>query len=101
MICPVCKIRAGIKETRMQDDGSMMRRYRCANDHKFVTHEALDRVYTDADVKAYQREAGLRLFEASGKVRKPKKAAKPAPLQHHVAQAPARPPYRTMEMLSC
>jgi len=46
MICPVCQIRAGVKETRMQDDGSMMRRYRCANDHKFVTHEQLDRVYT-------------------------------------------------------
>lgn len=44
MQCPKCGVWTFVKETRRQRDGTKLRRYWCANEHKFVTIERLERM---------------------------------------------------------
>ena len=40
MKCPACKAWSTVKETRERQDGTVRRRYQCANLHRFTTSEA-------------------------------------------------------------
>ena len=42
--CPVCEKWVSTLETRQRSDGSTYRRYECANLHRFVTKEKIERV---------------------------------------------------------
>ena len=42
--CPVCDQWVSVLETRSRDNNETYRRYRCANEHRFVTHEKVERV---------------------------------------------------------
>ena len=42
--CPVCEKWVSTLETRHRSDGSTYRRYECANLHRFVTKEKIERV---------------------------------------------------------
>ena len=42
--CPVCEKWVRTLETRARPDGSTYRRYECANEHRFVTKEKVERV---------------------------------------------------------
>ena len=42
--CPVCGKWVSTLETRQRSDGSTYRRYECANLHRFVTKEKIERV---------------------------------------------------------
>jgi transcriptional regulator NrdR family protein len=44
MQCPRCNVWTFVRETRRRSDGSKLRRYQCANDHKFVTVERFERM---------------------------------------------------------
>jgi hypothetical protein len=44
MKCPVCKAWVQVKETRQRPDNAILRRYECANGHRFVTNEAVTKV---------------------------------------------------------
>ena len=41
MKCPQCKAWTIVKETRQRVDGSIYRRYQCANGHRFTTCETV------------------------------------------------------------
>ena len=42
--CPVCDQWVSVLETRSRDNNETYRRYRCANEHRFVTHEKVERI---------------------------------------------------------
>lgn len=42
--CPVCKSWVRTLETRAREGNATYRRYECANEHRFVTHEKVERV---------------------------------------------------------
>ena len=42
--CPVCDQWVSVLETRARDNNETYRRYRCANEHRFVTNEKVERV---------------------------------------------------------
>lgn len=44
MKCPLCKAWVMVKETRSRPDNTRLRRYECANLHRFVTLEKVERV---------------------------------------------------------
>lgn len=44
MKCPVCGAWVTVKETRSRSANTVYRRYECANEHRFVTSEAVVRV---------------------------------------------------------
>ena len=44
MQCPKCGVWTFVKETRRKPDNTKIRRYWCANDHRFVTVERLERM---------------------------------------------------------
>lgn len=44
MKCPVCQTWTMVKETRTKPGNTKLRRYECANLHRFVTLEKVERV---------------------------------------------------------
>ena len=42
--CPVCDQWVSVLETRARDNNETYRRYRCANEHRFVTKEKVERI---------------------------------------------------------
>jgi hypothetical protein len=42
--CPVCDQWVSVLETRSRDNNETYRRYRCANEHRFVTKEKVERI---------------------------------------------------------
>ncbi len=44
MKCPVCQTWTMVKETRTRPGNTKLRRYECANLHRFVTLEKVERV---------------------------------------------------------
>ncbi|MBV5346497.1 MAG: hypothetical protein JZU63_13810, partial [Rhodoferax sp.] len=44
MKCPVCNTWVMVKETRARPNNVAYRRYECANEHRFITLEKVERV---------------------------------------------------------
>lgn len=44
MKCPVCGTWTLVKETRVRPNNEKYRRYECANLHRFITYERVERV---------------------------------------------------------
>ena len=44
MKCPVCQAWTVVKETRTRPGNIKYRRYECANLHRFVTNEKIERI---------------------------------------------------------
>ena len=42
--CPMCDQWVSVLETRSRDNNETYRRYRCANEHRFVTKEKVERI---------------------------------------------------------
>ena len=49
--CPVCNQWVSTLETRHRADGSTYRRYECANEHRFVTKEKIERILLVSHIK--------------------------------------------------
>lgn len=51
MKCPVCNAWVVVKETRSRPNNIAYRRYECANEHRFVTHEQVVRLIKPKEKK--------------------------------------------------
>jgi transcriptional regulator NrdR family protein len=51
MKCPVCNAWVLVKETRTRPANVVYRRYECANEHRFITHEAVVRTIKPKEKK--------------------------------------------------
>jgi hypothetical protein len=49
--CPVCDTWVRNLETRSRPDNTTYRRYECANEHRFVTKEKIERVIVASQIK--------------------------------------------------
>jgi transcriptional regulator NrdR family protein len=56
--CPICNVWAEVKETRKRSDGSVYRRYECANLHRFSTKERVELVQHGGDRHSTKFKAG-------------------------------------------
>lgn len=54
MKCPVCNTWVVVKETRSRPNNITYRRYECANEHRFVTHEQVVRLTKPKEKKHEQ-----------------------------------------------
>lgn len=63
MKCPVCNAWTYNLETRTNQDGTVRRRYECANTHRFSTIETVARVIQPNNQKS---ERGRRLLLSDG-----------------------------------